>query len=240
MGKLSQMLRGARRPYTAAVIVAGGSGSRFGGNKLAAQLGGLPVLVRTVLAFEQSGSIDEIVVAAHPDRMAEITELCRTYRLGKVINVVPGGETRMLSSYNGCLAVSKRAEIIAVHDGARPLVTDRLIDDAVWAAYRHQAAVPAVPVRDTIKRARERIVFETPERSELWAVQTPQCFQRDLLLAALSRAAAEAPDVTDDCAAVERIGGRIWLTDGSEENVKITTPLDLALAELILERRAEA
>lgn len=240
MGKLSRKIREARRPYTAAVIVAGGAGQRFGSDKLSAELGGLPVLVRTLMAFERSDSVDEIVVSAHPDRTAAVVELCRRYRIGKVINVVSGGETRLLSSHNGCMAVSKTAEIIAVHDGARPLVTDKVIEDAVWAAYRHLAAVPALPVKETIKRAKDHIVLETPDRSALWTVQTPQCFQRDLLLGALSKAAAEAPELTDDCAAVERIGGQIWLTEGSEENIKVTTPLDLTLAELILKRRGEA
>jgi len=237
MSRLSQTVRKARLPFTAAVIVAGGSGERFGGDKLFAPLGGVPVLARTLLAFERAETVGEIVVAAREDRITDIVRLCREYRISKAVNVVPGGATRMLSSLSGVSAVSKKAGIIAVHDGARPLVTEKLIDDTVWAAHLHLAAVPALPVKETIKRARDNIVFETPERSELFAVQTPQCFQRDLLLAALGRAKEENTGITDDCAAVEHIGGQIWLVPGSEENVKITTPQDLALAELILKGR---
>lgn len=237
MSVIADRIRAARLPFVTAVIVAGGSGERFGGDKLAAPLGGLPVMARTLLRFEQSEVIDEIVIAARDDRITDITALCRTYRISKAACVVPGGATRLLSSYNGCMAASKRAGIIAIHDGARPLVTDTIIRDAVWAAQLHQAAAPAVPVRDTIKTARDTIVVDTPDRSSLFAVQTPQCFRRDIILAALSEAAQSGAALTDDTHAVERIGGQIWLTEGSEENIKITTPLDLAVAELILQRR---
>lgn len=239
MSVIAEKIRAARLPYTAAVIAAGGSGERFGADKLMAPLGGLPVLARTLLAFEQCDWIGEIVIAAREDKIKDITALCRQYRISKAINVVPGGKTRLLSSYNGCMAVSKQAGIIAIHDGARPLVTDTIIRETVWAAQLHQAAAPAVPVRDTIKIARGNIVTGTPDRASLFAVQTPQCFTRDIILAALSDAAAKGAEPTDDTLAVERIGGQVWLTDGSEENLKITTPLDLELAELILQRRNE-
>lgn len=234
---LADRIRAARLPFVTAVVVAGGSGERFGGDKLMAKLGGLPVLARTLLAFERSDVVGEIVIAAREDRIRDVTALCRQYRISKAANVVPGGETRLLSSYRGCLAASERAGIIAIHDGARPLVTEAVIRDAVWAAQLHLAAAPAVPVRDTVKTARDRIVTGTPERASLFAVQTPQCFQRDIILAALARAAEEGTALTDDTLAVERIGGQIWLSDGSEENIKITTPLDIALAEVILARR---
>lgn len=240
MSRLSDKIRAARVPFASAVIVAGGSGSRFGGDKLAAELGGLSVLARTLLRFEDAELIKEIIVAAREDAIPDVADLCRRYRITKAANIVPGGKTRLLSSLNGVLATSKKAEIVAVHDGARPLVTDKIIQDAVWAAHLHSAAAPAVPVKQTVKLARDRIVLDTPERAALFAVQTPQCFQRDLLIAALTTAEEEAPDVTDDCMAVERIGGQVWLTDGDEENIKITTPLDLGIAELILKRRNDA
>lgn len=237
MGRLSEKIKSARTPFVSAVIVAGGSGRRFGADKLMAELGGMPVLARTLLQFEQAELVDEIIVVARDDAIAEVVNLCRRYRIAKTANVVPGGETRLLSSLNGAAMTSKRAGIVAIHDGARPLVTDKIIEDAIWAAHLHQAAVPAVPVKDTVKIARERIVVSTPERESLFAVQTPQCFQRDLILGALVRASELDPGVTDDCMAFERMGGQVWLTDGSEENLKITTPLDLELAELILKRR---
>lgn len=238
MGALSSKIKAARCPYGAAVIVAGGSGVRFGGDKLMASLGGLPVLARTLLAFQQSDMIGEIVVAARPDAVEGVRALCRAHGITKAAEITAGGATRALSCYAGVMAVSDRAELIAIHDGARPLVSEQVIRDAMWTAYRHTAAIPAIPVRDTIKRAADGIVEETPLRSALFAVQTPQCFQADLIRAALTDAVRSAPDITDDSLAVERIGGRIYLSQGSEENIKITTPLDMLLAEAILQRRA--
>lgn len=239
MNGLSAKLKAARCPRTAAVIAAGGSGTRFGADKLMQDLGGLPVLARTLLAFERSDLIGEIVLVTRRDALEEASALCADCGLKKLTRVVPGGDTRAASCYAGVLAVSEGTELIAIHDGARPLVTEKVISDAVWGAYRHGAAVPAVPVRDTVKRASGRFVADTPDRRSLFAVQTPQCFRREIVLAALADAVEHAPDVTDDCAAVERLGGGVYLTDGDEENIKITTPLDLALAALILERRGE-
>lgn len=239
MGVLSTMLKSMRCPYVSAVIVAGGSGTRFGGDKLMAQLGGMPVLARTLLAFERSPMISEIVVVARLDALNDVGQLCVEHHITKASLVVPGGESRVLSCYAGVMSVSDKAGVIAIHDGARPLVTERIIEDAVWGAYRHMAAVPAVPVRDTVKRAEEGIVTHTPARKGLYAVQTPQCFQSYLIRSALTDAVKNAPDITDDCGAVERIGGKIFLTEGSEENIKITTPLDISLAEAILQRREE-
>lgn len=239
MGTVSTSLKAARCPYAAAVIVAGGSGTRFGSDKLMAELDKMPVLARTMLAFQRSTLIREIVLVARQDALYDAAELCGKYGVTKAAAVVPGGETRLLSSLAGVMAVSEAAELIAIHDGARPLVPDKVITDAVWGAYRHGAAVPAMPVKDTIKRAEKGIAVGTPDRKSLFAVQTPQCFQADIIRAALYDASQNAPDITDDCMAVERLGGGVYLTEGSEENIKITTPLDMALAELILQRRRE-
>lgn len=237
MSKLSSVLKNTRRPYVSAVIVAGGSGTRFGADKLMAELAGEPVLVHTLRAFHRSPMIDEIVLVTREDAMTNMARLCKANELSKVSLVVAGGATRALSSYVGVMSVTDKAGIIAIHDGARPLVSEKTIEDAVWQAYRHGAAVPAIPVKDTIKKAEHGVVTETPDRNSLFAVQTPQCFQADLIRTALTEAIRNAPQVTDDCLAVERIGGVIHLTEGSEENIKITTPLDLALAEVILKER---
>ena len=236
MAHLGEKLKTVRLPYAAAVIVAGGSGSRFGGDKLMAQLGGMSVLARTLRAFETAEEIHQIIVVAREDALGTVADLCRDY--GKVGAVVPGGDTRAKSCLAGVMAVSPRAELIAIHDGARPLVTDDVIRDALWTAHRHMAAIPAVPVRDTVKQADNGVVRGTPDRASLYAVQTPQCFQADLIRTALLDAVQNAPEITDDSMAVERIGGRIYLSRGSEENIKITTPLDLALGEIILARRS--
>lgn len=240
MGTIADKLKTARLPYAAAVIVAGGSASRFGGDKLAAPLGGMPVLARTLLVFEAVEAVREIVLVVRADAGEQMSALCREYGISKLSRIVPGGDTRVRSCLAGVLAASPRAELIAIHDGARPLVTEQVVLDALWTAWRHTASAPAVPVRDTVKTAEEGVVTGTPERSSLYAVQTPQCFQADLIRAALTDAAENAPSVTDDCAAVERLGGRIYLSQGSEENIKITTPQDIRFAELILEERRGA
>ena len=137
------------------------------------------------------------------------------------------------------LEASEGATLLAVQDGARPLVTSALIDDAVAAAQRYHAAAPAVPVTDTIKVAHDGIVESTPERSTLFAVQTPQVFDAELLKAALQDALRADAALTDDCSAVERFGKEVHLTAGDQENIKITTPLDLTIAEAILQRRED-
>lgn len=237
MPHLSQERNTALLPYAAAVIVAAGSASRFGADKMMADLCGMPVLARTILAFEKTAAIGEIVVVSRAGSTDSIRMICETYHITKVHYIVTGGDTRARSCLAGAIAAPPEAELIAVQDGARPLVTEDIILDALWTAYRCGAAVPAVPVRDTVKVAAEGVVADTLDRAHLYAVQTPQCFQADMIRAALADAAENAPDVTDDSMAVERMGGRIYLSRGSEENIKITTPLDLRLAEFILTER---
>ena len=157
--------------------------------------------------------------------------------LSKPVSVVPGGKTRAESVLCGLSAAAM--PYAAIHDGARPLVTVELIDEVLDAARVYLAAAPAVPVRDTIKVAHDGIVERTPDRCALFAVQTPQVFATDLLKAALQSAIADGATVTDDCSAVERLGKEVHLTEGSEENIKITTPVDLVIAEAILQRRGE-
>lgn len=174
MKKLSETMKKKRLPHCAAVIVAGGSSERFGSDKLFAEIGGKPVLGMTIEAMARSECIQEIVLVVREAILDRAARLARAYGGGKVRLVVPGGQTRVLSAYAGVMSVSKRARLIAIHDGARPLVSEKVIEDAVWAAYRHLAAAPAVAVRDTIKIAYDSVVTETPERSTLFAVQTPQ------------------------------------------------------------------
>jgi len=193
--------------------------------------------VHTLRAFHNSPMIQEIILVTREEVMTDMARLCKIHGFTKVSVVVAGGASRAMSSYAGVMAASEKAGIIAIHDGARPLVTEKIIQDAIWKAYRYTSAVPAIPVKDTIKKAEKGIVTETPKRDDLFAVQTPQCFHADLIRAALADAVKNAPEVTDDCMAVERIGGKIHLTESSEENIKITTPLDLAMAEIILKGR---
>lgn len=228
------------RPYCTALIAAAGSAARYGGeNKLLVLLNDMPVLAHTLLAIDRAESIDEIVIAAREDELLRYAELCKTYGITKPVKVVCGGETRTESVLRAALEASGETALFAVQDGARPLVTSELIDRTVEAARTSFAAAPAIPVTDTIKVATDGIVQQTPDRSTLFAVQTPQVFDAGLLKAALQSALTEGAAVTDDCSAVERLGKEVRLIEGERENIKITTPLDLIIAEAILQRRGE-
>lgn len=228
-------------PFCSAVVPAAGASNRMEGeNKLFAQIGGAPVLGRTVAALAQSDQISEIVVAAREEELLTVADICRAYVEGKPVKVVRGGETRLESVIAALAECDERAELVAVHDGARPLVTVEIIDAAIQRAREAYAAAPAVPVKDTIKVAANGVVEHTPDRSILFAVQTPQVFDRDLLQTALRAARESGALITDDCSAVERLGKEVSLTEGSYENLKITTPIDLILAEAIWESRGMA
>jgi len=234
-------MREARRPRCAALVVAAGTSQRMGGvNKLLHPLEGVPVLVRTLASFQVAENVDEIIVAAREEDILEISELCRTYGLSKCTKIIRGGESRVHSALLAALEASPDMELLAVHDGARPLVTPELVDRVVAAAGRCGAAAPAVAVKDTVKSVREDgAVEETLVRERLRAVQTPQVFQSSLLKAALQSALETEAAVTDDASAVEHLGKVVFLVEGEEENLKITTPMDLILAEAIVKARED-
>ncbi len=226
------------RLFCSAVIVAAGSGERMRGiNKLFAKLDGVPVLLRSILAFEKSGCIDEIIVSARGEEMAAICELAAKNGVKKLSKVIEGGEKRSDSVYKGLMEVSEKSVLTAIHDGARPLVTERVIESAVLAAARSEAAAPAVRVKDTIKTVSSGKVKDTPDRSLLYAVQTPQVFKTDVIKAALTAAIKSGAELTDDCMALERLGIPVVITEGDYNNIKITTPEDLAVAEAVLRGR---
>jgi len=220
--------------YCGAVIVAAGTASRMGGvDKIMAQLDGEPLIVKTVRAFQQCDAIREIVIVTRTDLIVPIMDLCHEF--DKVQAVIVGGEDRQSSVSAGFSALSSKVKLVAVQDGARPLITWQVIDRVVRAANSYGAAAPAVPVKDTVKVVKGGLVSETPDRSTLKAVQTPQVFDIDLLKAALKQAAEDGVQVTDDCAAVERLGMSVKIVEGDERNLKITTPMDLKMAQLLLE-----
>lgn len=228
------------RPFCTAIIAAAGSSTRYGEeNKLLQPLDGIPVLARTLRAVERAQSIDEIIIAAREGDLLRYADLCKTFDITKPVKVVIGGGTRTESVLRAALEASPEATLLAVQDGARPLLTPALIDRTVEAARTGFAAAPAVAVTDTIKVAADGVVQHTPERSTLFAVQTPQVFDAGLLKAALQSALTADVPLTDDCAAVERLGKAVRLIEGERENIKITTPLDLIVAEAILQRRGE-
>ena len=217
-----------------AVIVAAGSASRMGGiDKVMAPLNGEPMIVRTVRAFQNCDAISEIVVVTREDLILPITSLCA--QMDKVKAVVAGGSSRQESVHLGLNALSGKCKLAAIHDGARPLISWQVIDRVVRAAHTYGAAAPAIPVKDTIKVVQGGVVKETPDRASLQAVQTPQVFDFDILRGALKKAEQDGAQVTDDCSAVERIGLTVKIVEGEERNLKVTTPLDLKIAQLLLE-----
>lgn len=217
-----------------AVIVAAGSASRMGGiDKVMASLGGTPMVARTAAAFQNCDAIAEIVIVTRPDLIRPISALCAG--MDKVQAVVAGGSSRQESVWLGLNALSEDIQLAAIHDGARPLVSNLVIDRTVRAANSYGAAAPAVPVKDTIKVVKGGLVEKTPDRATLQAVQTPQVFDFDLLRGALKKAEEEKAAVTDDCSAVERLGMKVKIVEGDERNLKVTTPMDLKIAEMLLE-----
>ena len=217
-----------------AVIVAAGSASRMGGiDKVMAPLGGEPMIARTVRAFQECDAVSEIVIVTREDLILPIREL--TESCEKVKAVVAGGKSRQEAVGKGLNALSKDVKLAAVHDGARPLITWQLIDCCIRAANTYGAAAPAIPVKDTIKTVEGGIVVNTPDRSKLNAVQTPQVFDIDMLKGALLKAYQDGAEVTDDCSAVERLGMKVKIVEGDEKNLKVTTPMDLKIAEMLLE-----
>lgn len=232
-------MREKNRLRCAALVAAAGTSNRMGGiDKIMEPLDGVPVLARTLMALQAAQSVDEIIVATREESLVEISHLCRTYGVTKCTKVVRGGETRVHSVFLAAIEASPETKLLAVQDGARPLVTPELIDRVVAAAARCGAAAPAVPVKDTVKVVKDGGAVEaTLDRSSLRAVQTPQVFEASVLKAALQSALEEQTPITDDCSAVERLGKVVFLVEGDEENLKITTPTDLLLAEAILQGR---
>ena len=220
--------------YCGAVIVAAGNASRMGGiDKVMADLDGEPMIVRTVRTFQSCDAIKEIVIVTREDLIMPIMKLCAD--LDKVKAVVAGGASRAESVMLGLGALSNQVKLAAIQDGARPLITHEVIDRTVRAAHSYGAAAPAIPVKDTIKVVAGGVVTGTPERKTLQAVQTPQVFDLDLLKGALKKAFADGAEITDDCSAVERMGMSVKIVEGDERNIKVTTPMDLAIAKLLLE-----
>ena len=228
----------ASHPFCSVVVAAAGASSRMGGeNKLLLPLEGVPVLAHTLIALNMAELVDEIVVAAREEDLIAYGDLCKIYGIEKPVKIVRGGENRLESVYLALLECNKDAAFLAVHDGARPLATAELIDRTIALAHKTNAAAPAVLVKDTIKIVRDGRVESTPERDNLRAIQTPQVFDASLLRAALESVRVAGEMVTDDCAAVERLGKAVYLSEGSYENIKITTPEDLILAAELLHRR---
>lgn len=220
-----------------AVIVAAGSSERFGSDKTLAPLLGTPVLAYSLMVFNACKYVKEIVVVTSTDKIEAVAKLCDNYNISKAAKIVCGGNTRAESALSGVSEVSNASNLIAVHDAARPLITTEIISKAIESALSNRAVAVAIPSKDTVKIAINGSVLSTPERDTVRLIQTPQVFEPNILKAALTNALIKELRVTDDASAVEALGFKVFLTEGSEENIKITTPQDMKLAETILLNR---
>ena len=229
--------------FVSAVIVAAGGSVRMGSaeSKQFIPLLGKPAIEYTLRAFEACGFISEIVVVCRDSDAERIKTIAADSGIGKLSAVVNGGESRAHSVKNGIAAASAEAKYYAIHDGARPLITPSEIESVVKAAFESGAATLGTAVTDTVKIVDENGTIEsTPLRSALRAVQTPQVFDSELYSFALEKAEHRLGEFTDDCSLIEDMGGEVTVVDGSAENIKLTTPIDIVIAESILKARGES
>lgn len=227
-----------RRDYFVSCIVAAGGASRRMGenvNKLFLELDGIPVIARTLTALQGSEYIDEIIVAARESDMLKISNIAADFEIDKLKVVVKGGAVRAESVKAAMAELSDECNFVAVHDGARPLIDGEIIHEAVTEAFVFGAAACGVRPKSTLKREdKNGFIAETVERSEVFEIQTPQVFSRELFLNAYDADDTVLQTVTDDCALVERLGEKIKITSGSYRNIKITTAEDILIAESLL------
>ena len=223
-----------------AIIVAAGSSQRMGFDKLFAVIAGEPVVAHAICAFERATSITEIVVVAREERHHEIRKISRNTRFKKVRSIIPGGERRQDSVRAGLDRIDRDAQYIAVHDAARPLITPEQIERVFEQCRLHGAAALAQPINDTLKRVDANLlVVGSVDRHQLYAMQTPQIFERKLIEDAYRAVCAENILVTDEVSAVERLGRKIALVLNADFNFKITYPRDLPVADFIIRDRAK-
>ena len=224
-----------------AVVPAGGTGKRMGAGtpKQFLMLDGVPLMLHALRVLDRAPGVAEVVlVVPKEERDRALSEVVERYGLKKVLKVVPGGATRQESVRHGLNEVDKDVEIVVVHDAVRPFITEDRIERSIEAARQHGGAIVAVPMKDTPKQAGpDRLIQRTLDRTELWLAQTPQTFRRALVVEAYQKAAIAHVHATDDAALVERLGHKVAIVEGSWENIKITTPEDMILAEAILAAR---
>ncbi|MFE8698576.1 2-C-methyl-D-erythritol 4-phosphate cytidylyltransferase [Cytobacillus sp. FJAT-53684] len=222
------------------IIPAAGQGKRMeaGKNKVLLELNDLPILIHTLNVFQMDKACDGILLAINPEEEEEMKMLLEENQITKILAFVPGGKERQYSIHNALKQVKKDG-IVLVHDAARPFVDKELFRPLIEAAENKGAAIFAVPVKDTIKKAAGDIVAETVERTSLWAVQTPQAFRISILKEAYQKAEEEDFLGTDDASLVERLGQEVVIVKGNYDNIKLTTPEDLYFAEAIIRKREQ-
>lgn len=233
-------ITGKEDKFVSAVIVSAGNSTRMGGvNKQFLEIHDIPVLVHTLSVFNRAECIDEIVVVTRESDINDVKTLIIDYGIKKATKVVKGGETRQISVLNGVVATAQNTDIVAIHDGARPLVTEKIINDTLEQAVIFGAAATGVKVKDTVKQVNDNNdIISTPDRAYLRFIQTPQIFDKSLYLDAVN-IVENSKDFTDDCMLIEAYGKTVKYVDGDYENIKITTPEDVELAESYLKRREE-
>ena len=226
---------------TVALIVAGGSGKRMGcdRSKQYLVLGGVPIIVHTLRAFEKASLVHDIILVV-PERDIDYVKLSiiEQYSISKVTYIIAGGEKRQDSVRNGLESVSNDCHVVVIHDGVRPFISAELINTAVMKAHEEGAVTVGVPVKDTVKSVSgDGIIKETLDRQELWLTQTPQAFTREIIQQAYRRAYEDNFYGTDEASLVERMNVKVIMVNGTYENIKITTPEDLAIGEFITKKR---
>lgn len=237
--KISDFIRKAKNTTCSVVVVAAGQSVRMGEDKLFMDLCGMPVLARTLSALNGCSCVEEIVLVTREESLQKCADLCAARGYDKVKKVVIGGSSRSESVLRGLVEIDREAALVLIHDGARPLVTEDLVRRVMHTAALYKCAAPAIALTDTVKEADGENVVRTLERDRLVAIQTPQGFVPEIIKAALTKGLREKKEFTDDCAAAEAMGLPVRLTEGSPENIKITRPLDLQTAALILRTRGE-
>lgn len=232
-----------KKYFTSAVILAAGSSTRMGEGKSKqfSELGGIPVVARTVSVFDKSEFINEIIVVAKESELDKYEGFAEKYGLTTPFRVIAGGETRQASARIGVDAVNDKSKFIAIHDAARCLITEEMIARVCHSAYLHDAAILAVKAVDTVKLGdKNAFIEETPDRKMTWQAQTPQVFKVNAFRAATYIARDEGFEGTDDASLLEHIRIPVKLVEGSRENIKVTEPMDIYFAEAILRARADA
>ena len=243
-GKIFNFLlpKSTRPKFTSAIVVAGGNSSRMGDgvSKQLTKVCGVPAVVLSMLAFERAPEIKEIIVVAKRDEIGLYEDFKKTYGITKLKKAVSGGDTRQRSVEKGFAVIDEKSRFVAIHDAARCLITPEEISAVCAQAYLYDAATAASRAVDTVKIANEKGFIEsTPDRASVWHAQTPQVFFTDLYRAAVAIAKRDGVTVTDDCSLIENIDHTIKLVECSRDNIKITTPEDIAIASSILKGRVK-
>lgn len=245
MGKIIEGLfpsKKKKEKTVCAIIAAAGSGTRMGldFNKLFLSIEEKPVIAYTIDSFEECDAVDDIIIVCSESDFSLVSDICSDFNYQKVSQIVTGGKTRQESIYKGLLATSGSEEIVLVHDGARPLVSEALIEAVINKARDKGAAAPAVPVKDTVKKVNSDLtVRSTVDRESLFCVQTPQGFGRNVILSAHEKAYKENIEATDDCALAEKLGQKVYIVPGESSNVKLTTPDDYFLISALIAYRGD-